>query len=158
VGSFFNFVPFRTDVAGARTFREVAERTRRSCLAAFTHEIPFPLVAEEAPELNEPFASDDLAVCAFQVFQFPFSMEGEKVGDLEYSEIRRRLVSQADSTDIPDGALFILDVDPAGDMIGNLGYNTNLFDGSTIADLVVQFRRTLREMLGAPDAPLRMDG
>src|ERR1035438_9881317 len=40
IGSFFNFIPLRTDLTGCATFREVLERTRRTCLDAYSRDIP----------------------------------------------------------------------------------------------------------------------
>ncbi|MFF5207167.1 condensation domain-containing protein [Streptosporangium sp. NPDC000396] len=154
VGPFFNFVPLRTDIAGCGTFREVADRTRSTCIEAYSHDIPFAQVVNEAPELILPFAENDRSVVAFEVLQSPFAMDGELVGDLRYSEIRRRLLSQPLCSDIPDGALWATDVLPSGDMVGSLKFNTNLFDESTMAGIVSEFRRVLRSAVTAPDTPL----
>ncbi|MHC0430269.1 condensation domain-containing protein [Streptomyces sp. O3] len=154
VGAFFNFVPLRTDVGGCDTFREVVERTRATCLKAYANDLPFAQVMAEAPEIAAPFAADDLGVFAFQVLQFPPS-HGEPVGDLAYFEIRDRKLSQDVSTDIPDGAMVQLTVDPeSGEMAGYLGYNTNLYDDRTIRDMAAGFRESLRVTVAAPDAPL----
>jgi hypothetical protein len=156
VGSFFNFIPLRTDVSGCTTFREVVERTRATCLRAYSNQIPFAQVMGGSPALGAPFAADDLAVFAFQVFQFPYVMDGEVVGDLAYSEIRRRLLPQDVGPDIPDGALWTLDVDAESkDMVGCLQYNTNIFGGETISELVTEFLAVLRNTVTAPDAQLK---
>lgn len=152
VGSFFNLVPLRTDLAGCQTFREVVERVRKTCLGAFSHAIPFSTIMADAPELGAGFAADDAAVVAFQVFQFPFVMTAREVGDLEYSEIRHRLLPAEVSTDIPDGALWTLDIDPAGnEMIGQLQFNSNRFDARTIREILSQFQQVLRKTVSTPD-------
>ncbi|SDQ30752.1 condensation domain-containing protein [Thermostaphylospora chromogena] len=155
VGSFFNYVPLRTDLAGCENFRDVIARTRRTCLEAYANDIPFSRIVAEAPGLVESFAGDDRAVFAFQVHQFPFVMKRERIGDLEYSDLRRRVLSQDVSTDIPDGALWTLGVDPSGEIIGNLGFNTNLFEKDTIVKIAQEYRRVLRELVADPDAPLK---
>lgn len=154
VGSFFNLLPIRTDLAGCGTFRELIGRTRASCIQAYRHDIPFGQIVEQAPGVTASFAGDDTCVVSFQVFQFPFTMAGDLIGDVAYHDIRRRLLSQPVTTDIPDGALWTLDIDPAGDMVCSLWFNTNLFEESTIRDLVAGFLRVLRETLLSPDAPL----
>ncbi|MGW4799781.1 condensation domain-containing protein [Nonomuraea sp. NPDC004297] len=154
IGSFFNLLPIRTDLTGCGTFREVIARTRLSCVRAYRHDIPFPQIVEQAPDVTASFAGDDTCVVSFQVFQFPFTLDGEQVGDLTYADIRRRLISQPVTTDIPDGALWTLDIDPAGDMVCSLWFNTNLFEETTIKDMVARFLRSLRETLLRPDAPL----
>lgn len=154
VGPIFNFVPFRTDLSGATTFREVLAATRATCIEAYSYEIPFLQIAAQAPELMGPVMQDTAAAVAIQVVQFPTVLDREKVGDLEYTEIRRRLVSQPSGEDIPDGALFTLDIDPAGEFVGRLGFNTNIYDEATMVDLVAGFERVLRRAVTEPDAPL----
>jgi hypothetical protein len=154
VGSFFSLVPLRTDLAGCRTFRDVVARTRATCIEAYSHALSFPQIMAEAPELMTPFAGDETTVFSFQVFQFPFVMNHERIGDIEYSDIRRRLKSQAVTTDVPDGGLWTLDVHPDGDMVCSLWFNSNLFDQSGISAMESEFRRVLRDAVTAPDAAL----
>ncbi|MEU8266651.1 condensation domain-containing protein, partial [Sphaerisporangium sp. NPDC049002] len=40
VGSFFNFVPLRIDLAGCDTFLEAVDRTRATCIQAWSNDIP----------------------------------------------------------------------------------------------------------------------
>lgn len=152
IGSFFNLVPLRTDLAGCQTFREVVGRVRKTCLGAFSHAIPFATIMEDTPELGEGFVADDAAVVAFQVFQFPFVMTARQVGELEYSEIRHRLLPAEVSTDIPDGALWTLDIDPAGNhMVGQLQFNSNRYDVSSVRDMLSQFQLVLKQTVSTPD-------
>ncbi|WP_020670888.1 condensation domain-containing protein [Amycolatopsis nigrescens] len=154
VGAFLNFVPLRTDLSGCATFTEVVERTRTTCLQAYTHEIPFPLIDEEAPGLMLPSAAPDRDVIGFEVLQFPSALDGAKLGGLEYAELRRRLLSQPVSCDIPDGVLWALDVLPSRETISSLKFDANLFDEDTMWELVHEFDRVLRTAVTDPDAPL----
>ena len=54
VGSFFNFIPLRTDLTGCATFREVLDRTRRTCLDAYSRDIPSLHIFGLAPQLMGP--------------------------------------------------------------------------------------------------------
>ncbi|HET6706546.1 condensation domain-containing protein [Amycolatopsis sp.] len=154
VGPFFNYLPLRTDLAGVTTFREVATRVRRSCLQAYSHDIPFGQIVAQAPEMMERTLEDRRAAVVFQVFPFPFLLDGELVGDLEFSEVRRRLLSQPVGSDVPNGALWTLNLDPAGDIVAGIQYNTNLFAESSVAAMVEQFVQVLGETVTRPDAPL----
>lgn len=154
VGPFFNFLPIRTDIAGCTTFREVVGRIRSACLRAYSHDIPFGKVVEQAPDLMVPTLQDRRAACVFQVFPFPFLLDGELIGDVEYSEVRRRLLSQPIGSDVPNGMLWTLNLDPSGDVVAGIQYNVNLFDEYTVADMVASFVAVLRETVGDPDAPL----
>ncbi|PWJ04781.1 hypothetical protein DKG34_25820 [Streptomyces sp. NWU49] len=154
VGSFFNFLPLRTDLTGCATFRDVVERTRETCLDAYTKEIPLAHVLEEAPGLMEEVAVDGLASCVFQVIQTPFTMAGERIGPLEYEAVRHKALSQAVGSDIPDGTLLCLEISPAGELIGEMGFSSNLYDESTVRDLVAGLHDVLSELVAAPDAAL----
>lgn len=152
VGPFFNLVPLRTNLAGISSFQDLVKRVRRTCLSAFSHVIPFTTIMGDNPELGTPYVTDDTAVVAFQVFQFPFVMAEQRVGELSYSEIRRRLLPAADSTDIPDGALWTLDIDPAGnEMIGQLQYNSNRFHATSMRGLVSQYQQVLKTTVSPSD-------
>ncbi|MFF4378205.1 condensation domain-containing protein [Kitasatospora sp. NPDC001547] len=154
VGPFFNFLPLCTELAGSRDFAEVVSRIRTTSLEAYAHDIPFGQILAQAPELMLPTLEDGRAACVFQVFPFPFLLDGELIGDLEYTEVRRRLTSQPVGSDVPNGALWTLNLDPAGDVVAGIQYNSNLYDESSVAEQVDRFREVLRELVGAPDAPL----
>nr|BFE84730.1 hypothetical protein GCM10020093_073310 [Planobispora longispora] len=154
VGSFFNFVPLRMDLSGCESFRQAVTRVRSTCLEAYTRDIPFAKILEEAPELMSPAAADDRAVLAFQVFRSPLGSDRHTVGGLEYAEFRERRLPQASGGDVPDGAMWHLELLPAGGINGTLAYNTNLFLESTIAEMAADFRQVLRSAVVALDAPL----
>ncbi|MFJ6381054.1 condensation domain-containing protein [Kitasatospora sp. NPDC092039] len=154
VGPFFNFLPLCTELAGSRDFAEVVSRIRTTSLEAYAHDIPFGQILAQAPELMLPTLEDGRAACVFQVFPFPFLLDAELIGDLEYTEVRRRLTSQPVGSDVPNGALWTLNLDPAGDVVAGIQYNSNLYDESSVAEQVDRFREVLRELVGAPDAPL----
>lgn len=153
VGSFFNFVPLRADLTGCDTFGDVARLVRASCLESYAHDIPFSQIVAQAPQLMSTAAADDGGLFLFQVFHSPFAMNGERVGDVEYAEVPR-LLSQPSGGDIPDGALCELNITPAGEIIGTLGYNTNLWNPDTMAAWASEFTTVLRAVVTTPDSPL----
>ncbi|MGW5051315.1 condensation domain-containing protein [Actinokineospora sp. NPDC004072] len=153
VGNFTNFIPLRTDVAGATTFRDVLDRTRKTCIEAYSKEIPFLALLGEAPTLMAPAASDDQALIAFQPMQLPFALHGDVIGDLELRDIPRRL-SQEVATEIPDGALWQLDIAPTGEINAYLGYNTHKFTEVTMRAMADEFDQVLKSAVLDPTAPL----
>jgi hypothetical protein len=155
VGNFTNFIPLRTDMAGCATFREVVDRTRATCIEAYSREIPFLMVLGEAPTLMAGAAADDQALLAFQVLQLPFVFDGDTIGDLELCNVPRRL-SQEAATEIPDGALWQLDVSPSGEINVYLGYNTHKFTEVTMRALAEEFNQVLKDAALDPHAPLRI--
>lgn len=152
VGSFFNFLPLRTDISGCSTFREVLQRTRAACVSAYSHDIAQALSA--APELMGPAVDDQQATCVFQVIAAQLLPDGKKVGDLTYYQIRRQLEPQDVSSDIPDGMLWTLKVNRSGEIFGDVQFKTNLFKADTVEEMVATYQRILRAGLADPDAPL----
>jgi condensation enzyme len=150
VGVFYNFMPLRVDIAGCTTFPEVVARVRASCLAAYPHELPFMQLAAEAPELMATVAVPDAAAIAFQVIQHPAPLGGERVGDLRYVAIRRRVVSTPVGSQIPDGILAELDLHPEGGMFGKVAFVKSLYDEDTISAMMADFGRVLRSTIGGP--------
>ena len=155
VGPFNNFLPLRTDLRGCASFDEVLARTRTTCLDAYDNDVPFPVLAGEAPDLMAPFARDDVDVVAFELLQFPLALEKEQFGPLTYTEIQERTNSRATSSTIPDGLLWAMEVLPNGRMAGSLKYNANLFDPATIHGLVEEFVRVLTRVTAV--ARVRLD-
>lgn len=154
VGSFFNFLPIRADLSGAQTFRDVLAAVRTSCLGAYANDLPAMQVFGAAPALMAPAMQDDQSPFVFQVFPFPHLLDRTQVGDLEYTELRRRLVSQPVGSDVPDGGLWTLNLDPSGDIVGSLQYRSNVFDEGTIAGLVQRYSDVLAAAVADPDAAL----
>jgi non-ribosomal peptide synthetase component F len=151
VGSFFNLVPLRTDVAGCAGLREIVARVRATCLAAYAHEIPFVHLLETAPELMLPAAGEHHAACVFQVVQSPFTMHRHLIGDLRFTAMRRRLLSQPVGSQIPDGALWAMELDATGGIVGSIGYCSGQFAELTIVEMVAGYCEVLRRLIAAPD-------
>jgi hypothetical protein len=152
VGPFFNFVPLRTDLSSCATVADALARTRETCIEAQTHEVPFALVLAEAPELMSTFGDESVAVCAIQVFS---NGPGEgRIGDLEYSELRRRVQFQPVGSDIPDGALWGMEIDPSGEVLGCLRFDSMQFGRARVAEMTDRYEQVLRRVLMAPDSEI----
>lgn len=155
VGPFFNLVPLRTDLSECPTFSALVNKTRGSCLEAYAHELPFAHIAAEAPDLNKPYAAGNLAACAFQSFQFPNLMEQTTVGDLTFTEARRRVESCDDTSEIPNGIVFTLDLLPSGEIAAHARYSKADFVEATIEKLVGDYREILALATTNPTIALR---
>jgi len=68
--------------------------------------------------------------------------------------VRSRLLSQPDGTDIPDGALLTLDLDPSGQAFGNIAYNSNLYREQSMVGLTQRFTDVLQAAMANPASPL----
>ncbi|HEY6309936.1 MAG TPA: condensation domain-containing protein [Streptosporangiaceae bacterium] len=154
VGAFFNLIPLRTDLTECDSFTALVDQTRSACLEAYSRELPFGDIAEQAPELTRPYAAGNLAVITFQLFQFPGVMNGQRVGSLEFSEIRRRLLPCQVTTDIPNGVLWTLDILPSGEIAGHIKFNKNEFLPATMIGIADEYQRILANALAAPGSSL----
>lgn len=155
VGTFMNFLPVRTDISGCRTFRQLLARTRASCLAAYSHDIPFALIEAVAPELLSAGERTGRTPVAFEMVQAPVQGRAEQIGDLRYAEVHSRLLAEGDCPDIPNGVLWALNLVSPQELIGTVQYSRAEFEPAAIAELVEDYRRVLAESVAAPDAPLR---
>ena len=154
VGAFFNLVPVRTDLSACDSFAALVDQTRSACLEAYSRELPFGDITGQAPELTRPYAAGNLAVITFQLFQFSGVMNGERVGNLEFSEIRRRTLSCPATTDIPNGVLWTLDILPSGEIAGHIKFNKNEFLPATMIGIADDYQRILASALAAPASSL----
>jgi hypothetical protein len=156
VGSFFNFIPLRTDLTGCTTFREVLERTRRTCLDAYSRDIPSLHIFGLAPQLMGPAMSDNAAPAVFQVFPDPVMLADNTPGGLKLVEISRELRGQERTSATPDGMTWTLSNTPSGDMIGAIRFKRSIFGDATIGAMAEEFSQVLRQVLPSPDAPLEL--
>lgn len=156
VGSFFNFIPLRINVAGVPSFRDVLQRTRQACLDAYSHDIPTLHIFGEAPELMGPAMTDTTAAAVFQVFPDPVLLGDSPLGDLSYAEISRQPLGQERISALPDGILWTLSNAPDGKIVGTTVYKKNLFRAESITEMATEFQETLRAAVHSPDSPLKL--
>jgi condensation enzyme len=156
VGALFNFLPIRTDLSGCADFAGLVHRTRAALLEAYSYELPFnDVIAQSDPELMRgPASNVDSVITGFQISQFPPELETEGIGDISYTGLRRRLISSDDISEIPDGNLWDFYLDPAGDVVGHVRFNSRDFDQSTIIGMVDEYRELLRASLRSPRSAL----
>jgi hypothetical protein len=81
-------------------------------------------------------------------------MNGQQIGSLELSEIRRRLLPCQASTDIPNGVLWTLDILPSGEIAGHIKFNKNEFLPATMIGIADDYQRILANALAAPGTSL----
>ena len=145
VGTIVNALPLRTNLDSCVTFRDVVARTRRTCLEAYTYEIPAEYIVREAPNLME--SANDPMRCNF----FAFSMLQSHVDDaeLEFSgrshQVRKATVQEEEvSVELGDGAIWDMDMLPSGELGGTVRFNLDEFDKDTVIRWVSAYQRILR--------------
>ncbi|MFE9251410.1 amino acid adenylation domain-containing protein, partial [Streptomyces sp. NPDC007088] len=151
IGFFVNTLVLRTDTSGNPTFRELLARVRETDLAAYAHQdVPF----ERLVEVLNPTRS----LAHHPLFQIMILFQNNAEADLSLPGLRAGL------EDVGSGvAKFDLDFDmqekhgpdgePAG-LSGLVEYATDLFDRSTVQDIVDRLTRLLRAVVADPDQRL----
>jgi condensation enzyme len=158
VGYFVNLFPLRTDLTGCRTFREVVERVRESCMSAFAHEVPFVRlateVADEVAALEEGDRIAERARPGFQMSPNPFVLREQGTGGIGCTAAQRR-VSQPVGPDIPDDAiLWTAELSPSNELLFAVNSSVDRFAQSSMDAMLADFTHVLRAGIADPDLPL----
>ena len=144
IGFFINTLVLRTDLSGNPSFRELLGRVREVALGAYEHQdVPFEKLVEELqPERDlsrQPF---------FQVM-VNFQNAPAETPVSRGLKITPKNVGNQTRFDLE----LHLWVDPEG-LLGNLIYNTDLFEQSTIARMLRHFETLLEGIAANPEARL----
>ncbi len=145
IGFFANTLVLRTSLAGDPTFRELVARVKRTCVGAFDHQnVPFErLVDELVPQRNLSYSP---------LFQTLFMVEAgvgfhERMGELSVEPYELdTFVARTD--------LMFYVYRAAHDWSVWAEYNTDLFDGAAVADLLRRYVRLLEAIAANPDRRL----
>ncbi len=141
VGFFVNTLVFRTDFGGDPTFIELIARVREVALNAYQHQdLPFERLVEELQPGRDMSRSP--------LFQVLFSLQNSVMADLQLenltlSQYRVKVQStrfdlEAHIWDLPEGLRL------------SMIYNSDLFDSSTIQQMLAHFKLLLEEIARDP--------
>jgi hypothetical protein len=156
MGLFINCVPFRTDIAGCASFRDIVMATRDTFVDAVAHELPVNVLEQMLPGFVE--SREDLRTSQFIIANqqgqladphaFPIAEGAHGVGDwmLEGSEVH----------DIPTGVVWNLSTTPSGELSGGVLFNLDEFDEGTVAGWAAGLRRILAGAVREPDRDWRL--
>jgi condensation enzyme len=154
VGSIMNILPLRTDISKCVTFRDIVASTRRTCVEAYSYEIPIQYIAQELidpaqtrvePMLCELFISMSQPQANDTQFQF---------GDRSY-QIRKWLIDEPEAAGPPDGFAWTMDLLPSGELTGHVLYNTDEFDEPKAVGWASDYQQILAAAVCAPDREWR---
>ncbi|HVS00719.1 MAG TPA: amino acid adenylation domain-containing protein, partial [Thermoanaerobaculia bacterium] len=142
IGFFLNMVVQRTDVSGDPTLSELLARVSEGFLGSVPHqEVPFEKVVEAVqPERDLSRAP---------IFQVQFSLQNTPGGPLVLPGLTLELLEIPNRTTKFDFTVFLFD-NPDG-LKTTLEYNTDLFDGTTIARLLGHWNTVLAGVAEAAD-------
>jgi amino acid adenylation domain-containing protein/FkbM family methyltransferase len=145
VGFFLNTLVLRTDLSGDPTFRELLGRVRQVALEAYEHQdIPFEKLLDELrPERDLSRAP------LFQVF---FNMLNLPDRRLELPGLTLETLDAEEAAAKFDLTLYVKE--EAGRIAFDLVYNTDLFDGARMAEMLRQFEHLLSQVAENSEEPV----
>ncbi len=145
IGFFVNTLVLRTDLAGNPTFRELLQRVREVTLEAYAHQdLPFEKLVEELQPERDPAHTPVIQVL-FALQNLPTMVNGMAGADHGDSGEPTVVAGNARF----DMSLFMAEVDNG--LVGELEYNSDLFDTATIARLIARFQRALAALAADPE-------
>jgi non-ribosomal peptide synthetase component F len=150
MGLFLNVVPFRTDIAGCTSFRDIVTTTRRTFIDAMANELPTNVLEQRFPDYIK--SRENTQTSQLFILQPP-SQYGEL--NLPIAEGAREidavLIEEAETSDIPSGTEWHLNTQPDGTLSGGVHFNLDEFDKSTAQSWTAGLTRILTSAVRTPD-------
>jgi amino acid adenylation domain-containing protein len=142
IGYFTNTLVLRTDLSGDPSFRELFARVRQAALGAFANQdAPFErLVRELAHERSASYSP---------LFQVMLVLQNQTSETLEFSGVRMSMVRTDPRTSKFDLTIGVGER-PEG-LHASFEYDTDLFEGETVARMRGHFRTLLEGVLADPE-------
>ena len=141
IGFFVNTLVLRTDLSDNPTFRGLLSRVREVTLGAYDHQdLPFDLLVEELkPERDLSYTP---------LFQVMFILQNAPMSAIELSDLTLQSVATSSKTAKFDLTLSIQENESG--IGGELEYNSDLFDATTIARMAGHFQILLEGIVANP--------
>ncbi|WP_442937947.1 amino acid adenylation domain-containing protein [Nostoc sp.] len=145
IGFFVNTLVLRTNLAGNPTFEELLAHVREVALGAYAHQdLPFEKLVEEL----QPQRS----LSHTPLFQVMFVLQNAPMSALELPGLTLSPLTSESRTAKFD--LTLLMTETAQGLVGNLEYNTNLFEDSTISRMAGHLQTLLSGIVANPQQHL----
>jgi NRPS condensation-like uncharacterized protein len=156
MGLFLNCVPFRTDIAGCATFRDIVLATRETFIDAMAYELPVNVIEQAFPGFIK--SREDLRTSQFIISDIQKQLGDDPVFPIAEGAraVSERLSQRSEHQDIPSGAVWYLSAEPSGELNGSVQFNLDEFDESTVAGWSAELRRILADAVREPDRDWRL--
>ncbi len=155
MGLFLNCVPFRTDIADCASFRDIVLATRETFVDAMAYELPVNVIEQAFPGFIK--SREDL-----RTSQFIIANQQGQLGDnraLAIADGARAVGNELQGQevhDIPSGTVWNLVPRSSGELAGDVLFNLDEFDESTVAGWTTDLRRILTGAVRDPDRDWRL--
>ena len=141
IGLFVNTLALRTKLLGEESFREVLQQVKENSLGAYAHQdIPFEKLVEEL-RVERSLSHSPL-------FQVMFILQNTPQQTLDPSGLT--LGSFGSDLGAAKFDLTLAVIEGKQHLSGTLGYNTDLFDASTISRMAAHFQTLLTSIVSNP--------
>jgi amino acid adenylation domain-containing protein len=145
IGFFVNTLALRTNLGGNPTFRELLERVRAVTLGAYAHQdLPFEKLVEQL-QLERSLSYNPL-------FQVMFALQNTPMPTLELKELKLHPLEVDSGTAQLDLTLHL--EQKTNGIAGVFEYNTDLFDGNSIASMANHFQTLLESIITNLEQPI----
>jgi amino acid adenylation domain-containing protein len=145
IGFFVNTLPLRVDLSRDPTFRELLGRVRRTCLDGFAHQgLPFERLVEQLQPRRDLSRSP--------VFQVSLLFQNIALPDFDVPDLALEPLDVPSATARFDLELQVFDRVEA--LAGWFEYNSDLFDGATVARMSTQLAEVIADLVTDADQPI----
>ncbi|NET84984.1 MAG: amino acid adenylation domain-containing protein, partial [Moorea sp. SIO1F2] len=154
IGFFVNTLVLRTGFEDNLSFEQLLKQVRETTLNAYQHQdVPF----EQVVEALQPQRS----LSHSPLFQAMFALQNAPMGTLDLPGVSLSELNQQSTTSKFDLTLSMMETEMG--LVGTWEYNTDLFDGSTIARMATHFQNLLSAIVDNPqlsvgELPLLSEG
>jgi len=143
IGCFVNQLVLRTNLSGNPTFKDLLARVREVAWGAYDHQdLPFNLLVEAV--------KPDRDLSRMPLFQVKFVLQNDPMSSLHLSDLNLSLLEVDNKTAKLDLLLDMAEIEKG--LSGTLQYNTDLFEGTTISQLLEHFATLLHNVVTQPNA------
>jgi hypothetical protein len=149
MGLFLNVVPFRTEIAGCTSFRDIVRKTRETFIDAVANELPIGVLEQAFPDYIR--SREDRRTSEF-IISAPPSQYGELILPIAEGarDIADVVLEEEESSDIPSGTVWYLNTKPDGGLHGAVHFNLDEFEESTVKGWTAGFKRILASAVRDP--------
>ncbi|MBR8834205.1 MAG: amino acid adenylation domain-containing protein, partial [Stigonema ocellatum SAG 48.90 = DSM 106950] len=142
IGFFVNTLVLRNQIPGNPTFLELLKNVQQVTLEAHEHQdVPFEQVVEALqPERNLSYSP---------LFQVMFAFQNARMGKLELPGLTLTPL-QIDNLTAKFDLTLSMEESPEQELVGSWEYNSDLFDGETIASMAQHFQQLLLAIVTDP--------
>ncbi|HVI72274.1 MAG TPA: amino acid adenylation domain-containing protein, partial [Pyrinomonadaceae bacterium] len=145
IGFFLNTLVMRSKIDGAATFRELLQQVKEASVGAQAHQdVPFELIVVHV--------QPERSLTHSPLFQVMFNLLTSAAQPIALPGLALKPFDARQNGSKFDMTLYVTETDAPIDLI--LAYNTDLFDASTIGQMLRHFQTLLEGVTTDPEKPL----